>query len=163
MAKIAIAMTWALLGVAANAHAAESPPKPAHFYRVDLAVYDDANGKTVSVRRFSLNVQDRDTGRVQVGSNLPMPSGTGAGAVARQDVGTKVTSLVEERDGRLIVRTSFEMQRVAGPEGKLGPVTRKVIFDAVNAIAPGKAAVVGSADDDTGHTFRLEVTVTRID
>jgi hypothetical protein len=159
--KIALAVL--LVGTAARA---EDRPS-SHFYRVDLAVHEVAEGKKASTRSYSMMVRDRESSSVQIGFNLPFVSGNGS--VVRQDVGTKIVSLVEEQDGLLVAHTSFEAGEVAPPDGtsgeagRLGPSTRKLALSTVCALAPGKPATVGSADDPaTHHRVQLELTVTQV-
>ena len=166
MSKLTMTMLL-VCGLGAVASAEENlvaKSGPPHLYRVDLNLLESSDGKKVGIHSYSMVVTDRDSGSIRMGSNLPFSAA--AGSVTRHDVGTFINCNVNEQEGVILLRTSFEVSELtsaAASDPKLGPVTHKLSFATTSVTTSGKPATVGAAEDQVSkRRYQLDVTATRL-
>jgi hypothetical protein len=141
-----------------------APPTP-RDYRVDLVVNELSGDRKVDAHAYFLTLRERDTGKLRVGSNIPMATQTGgaSSAVMRHDVGMDLDCRVEEQGGSALLSLKVELTTLLGPAKGTAPVIHKLHWSTVSLIPFDRPAVITSADDVTSkRTYQLEVTVTRL-
>lgn len=122
----------------------------------------DAAAKTTT-QAFEQVVEEDDTAFIHAGKNVPLvlPSITGAtvNPVPRQDVGLKVKSHLEEREGKLVVGVEFE-QSATDPD--TNPVAvRKMSTYGKALLTAGEPAEIFRIDE-AGKRYALTVVAKRL-
>jgi len=177
---LAIALLLAAgLATAQEAPKAAAPPseaqkKPASAYRLDFVVRELEDGKRINSRNYSLSAKSGERALLRVGSRVPYVTGTNPATaqIQYQDVGINFDSRPEERDGEVLLSTTFESMSVVTPEKPteergnpvvIAPVFRQVKFEGDALITPGKPTVIATLDDvATNRRYEIEVTVTKM-
>jgi hypothetical protein len=132
----------------ATAHA---PPEPQHVYRLDFVVATGEAGHPSS-GAYTLNVEERHSGEIHVGSNVLLSTN------ARQDVGMLLRCHVEAAGEDLLLHSNAEMSLFEEPS-----TIRKLTASSDALVALGKPALVASVDDPVAHRhYQLTVTATRL-
>jgi len=123
-------------------------PEQRRVYRLELLVATTDPGKPPVNSTQTLNVEERMTGDLHLGSNIPISS------QARQDVGLMIRCTLTPVGDDVLLEHGIEMS-----SADEGGAIRKVSMRGSSVVSPGKPALLASAEDPTTHR-RFEVTVT---
>lgn len=139
-------------------------------YKVDVAVSEIENGKTVGSRSYTLNVADTswfgsDWGRLRYSSRVPVANGH-ADQITYADTGVNIDARLREAEAGLVLDLTVEMDVPAG-QVKVGeaayPVFRKFRYNTTTLVTPGKPALMNATDDvNAPGRVQIEATVTKI-
>lgn len=162
----ALCLVAAILPACARPEASPASHADAHtpralFHLAFVFTTTDAAAKSTT-QTFEQVVEENDTAFLRAGKNvsLVLPSITGAAvdASARQDVGLKVKSHLEQRDGRLVVGVDFEDSAAEDTN----PVTiRKMSTYGKALVTPGQPAEIFRIDEP-GKRYSLSVVAKRL-
>ena len=125
-------------------------------------------GKRVNARSYTMMVQERSRGSVQVGSRVPIATGQGA-QFQYQSVGMTIECRPIGRDGSVSLDLHVDVEGLLKPEeaglsaAERNPVFRTNIFRSEAVIPLGKPTVVGAMDDvASNRRYEIEVTATKV-
>ena len=153
-------LTLALLSCMAGVCLAQTESGK-QFYRLDYAVKQVEDGKTVNMRHYSVTT---DAGRsvIRTGSKLPLPTND-KGELTYIDVGVSIdSSNVHEKDGELLVDVTAEISNAVAGALKQ-PVIRQNKWSANVTVPMGKATTLFSSDDLASKgQVQLELTATPV-
>ena len=143
----------------------EASNKPADAYRVDFAVKEIEDGKTINTRQYSMNLNAEDSNRLKIGTRVPVEAKQGEFEYI--DVGTNLFAQLRERPNGLLLEVRAEISNFAVPEqaarSNSMPLLRQMQINGSTVALLGKPMVVGSVDDpNSKRQFQLEVIVTRL-
>ena len=148
------------------AAAPAAAPAPKHFYRLNYVLKESDEGKVINQRSYAISTTAGDEWtRMRAGTRIPVATGNvmkGA-EVTYIDVGVNIDNRLRESGGMLSLELTADITSAASDAGPAGsaPTLRQVRATTQNLIAPGKPAVVFTADDPASrHRFELEATVT---
>jgi hypothetical protein len=178
MAVSLVVVTMALLSGVKPAQA-QDDQKPVHAYRLDFSLNELEGEKKINTRHYSMNLNvPGDRQDIKIGTRVPVasasfPASAPSGSVVSTefqylDVGTHISCSLKEHGDELELHAESEISNIdAEPVGeKYGvsaPVIRQIKITGSTVVVPGKAIVIGSADDPTSNRqFQLEVTVTKL-
>ncbi len=133
------------------------------MYRFDFVLTSSDGSAAPTSTTFTLNLEESQPGELVVGKNVvlgpapPSPGGGAAtGAVARHDVGLKLSARFRTVGQDVLLSVDTEMSALDPPSTVRKLVTRG------NALASaGKSAVVATLQDEHKH-YQLTVTPTRL-
>lgn len=131
---------------------AQQRPDQTHVYRLDFTVVESDGGKAPTSTSYTLNLEERHSGEIKVGSNVAL-SGPTPGATMRADVGLRLRASFTTVGDDLLVDDDIEVSATQGSQ-----TFRKMAATGNALIAPGKPALVASVEDPIGHK-RYQVTV----
>ena len=149
--------------------------KPLAVYRLDFVVRELENGKELNSRTYRMSVEAGITGRIRVGSRVPIP--TGEKNYNYQDVGINIDCTPREEEGGLLLHTNFDSSSVvqqttirsitSGPdhatEFAAAPIFRQARFNGDSLVTIGKASIIAKLDDvATNRRYEVEVTATKV-
>ncbi len=184
-----LAVTMVLCSGVKLARAQDSTPKAdhseksIHAYRLDFSLNELEGDKKINSRRYSIDLDvPGDRQEVKIGTRVPVAtgsfpasasSGSTVGSVINTqfqyiDIGTHIWCSLKERGDELELDAGGEISNIdAAPVheayGVSDPVIRQIKMGGSTLVVPGKAIVIGSADDPTSNRqFQLEVTVTKM-
>jgi hypothetical protein len=178
MAVSLVVVTMALFSGLKLAQA-QDDQKPVHAYRLDFSLNELEGEKKINTRHYSMNLNvPGDRQDIKIGTRVPVasasfPASAPSGSVVSTefqylDVGTHISCSLKEHGDELELHAESEISNIdAEPVGeKYGvsaPVIRQIKITGSTVVVPGKAIVIGSADDPTSNRqFQLEVTVTKL-
>ncbi len=174
VAIVGFMLCWAAAGLAQEVQSrsgAEEKPakmeeeKPVHAYRLDFSVKELEDGKVINTRQYSMNLQAGDADEIKIGTKVPVE--TGQNQYQYIDVGTSISSRIEDRPDGIPLSVKAEISNFAIPEQSTGhelhPLIRQLQIKASTLAQLGKPMIVGSVDDpNSKRQFQLEVTVNKL-
>lgn len=162
----ALCLVASLLPACARPEASPASHAGAHtahglYHLAFVFTTTDGAAKTTT-QTFEQVVEEDDNAFLHAGKNVPLvlPSIAGAklDAVPRQDVGLKVKSRLEQRDGRLVVGVDFEESAAEDTN----PVTiRKMSTYGKALVTAGQPAEIFRIDE-AGKRYSLSVVAKRL-
>lgn len=146
-------------GASPASHAGHTPHA---LYHLAFAFTTTDGAAKSTTQTFEQVIEEDDTAFIHAGKNVPLvlPSITGATLTSapRQDVGLKVKSHLEQRDGRLVVGVDFENSAAEDTN----PVTiRKMSTYGKALVTPGQPAEIFLIDE-AGKRYSLSVVAKRL-
>lgn len=163
----AILIAALLAGHAAAQEAGSA--QPVSVYRLQFAVHELENSKRVSTKNYTMLVQNTDSGRINAGTRVPLPSG-GPGAGPNQfqyyDIGLNLRCRVHERESQVLLNTEVSISNIsAEAENRPGqpPTIRQISSTVGSVVHEGKPTTIITLDDPaTRRRYEVEVTATRV-
>jgi hypothetical protein len=144
----------------ASAHAA--PPAQSarapdavshHVYRFDFIITTADNGKPAVSSSYTLNLEERQSGEVRVGSNIVLSP-----SAARMDVGLKIWCSYRFEGADIVLREQTEMSTAEDPS-----TIHKVSSTSEAWVVPGTPTLVASMDEPVSHKrYQVMVTATKL-
>ena len=140
--------------------------KPASAFRIDFALDETENGKTVNTRHYSMNLVPGFTtsNEIKIGSRVPVEGKEGK--MTYIDVGTNIWSRMVERGDSLQLEVRADLSNFANPEQESRttmPLLRQLHISASTVATLGKPTTVGIVDDpNSKRQFVLTATVTKL-
>ncbi len=147
---------------------------PLQSYRLDFSFNEVLDGKTVNVRRYTMNLTGGNSDEIKIGTRVPVavgltPSSGGSPTPSFQylDIGTNLWSQIREHGDELmlVVRGDVSNLDVDSGEhaGVSAPVVRQIKISGDTLLVVGKPILIGSADDpNSKRQFQLEVTASKL-
>jgi hypothetical protein len=180
MAVSLLVVTMALCSGVKPAQA-QDDQKPVHAYRLDFSLNELEGEKKVNSRHYSINLDvPGERQDIKIGTRVPVATGSFHAASGSEnsplvntqfqylDIGTHISCALKEHGDELELHAESEISNVDDEQirekyGVSAPVVRQIKIDGSTVVVPGKAIVIGSADDPTSNRqFQLEVTVTKL-
>ena len=137
--------------------------------QVQVVISRYRNDKKISSLPYALSARvGQGAARLQVGGNVPVPSGDGKGVTYR-NIGTLITVVARAlEDGRYEIDVNVSETAVAGDNAQslnvtpgVAPVLRSYSSDMTLAMRNGQTAQFAAATDPlTGDVVRVDVTLT---
>ncbi len=143
------------------------PPSPTPF-QVEYTIHDANDPAARDGRHYILQVDNSNSrGSVRSGAKVPYATGTANGAVTQwnyADVGVNIDCRLYEKDGRLMMNSSFDLSSVAPtPQSGPGPAVIQVRTETGTIVAIGKQMTLLNIDDpQMQRKLRVEALVTQI-
>jgi hypothetical protein len=127
---------------------------------VDIVLDELDAGKKVDTHHYRLQLEERQTGELRVGSNLPIVTSGGPASTTYQrvDVGTSVKCNIRDEGGRVIADVDVELSQALDPQRQV-LVTHKIRMSTRTTVPLDTPTLVGSADE-LGNKRRYQLTVT---
>lgn len=148
------------------AKAKDDAERPLPAFRLDFALYETEDGKTINMRHYSMNLVPGfgPSNEIKIGTRVPVE--TQKGEMQYIDVGTNIWSRMVEKGDSLQLEVRADLSNFANPEQEnrtTMPLLRQLHISASTVAAIGKPVVVGVVDDpNSKRQFQLEVTVTKL-
>ena len=146
--------------------------RPVSAYRVDFALAELEDGRTVNVRKYSMSIrgaksefpQDIEAQTLKIGSRIPVSIEDKK--IEYLEVGTSIWCRLEERGNELLLNVRAEISNFATP-GQAGqtdrPVLRQLSIDGSTVAEPGKPVILGTVQDpNSNRSYQLQVTATTL-
>jgi hypothetical protein len=152
--------------VSTTAKASAEESRPLTAFRLDFALSELEDGKTINTRRYAMNVVPGYTpsNEIKIGSRVPVEAKPGETQYI--DVGTNIWSRMTERGDAVQLEVRADLSNIANPEREgrsAAPIVRQLRINASTVATPGKPTVLGVVDDpNSKRQFQLEVTVTKL-
>ena len=149
-----------------KAKANNDSEKPLPAFRLDFALFESEDGKRINTRHYSMNAVPGfiNANEIKIGTRVPVE--TQKGEMQYIDVGTNISSRMEEKGDSLQLEVRVDLSNFANPEQEnrtTMPLLRQLHIAASTVAAMGKPAVVGVVDDpNSKRQFELEVTVRKL-
>jgi hypothetical protein len=140
--------------------------KPVSAFRIDFALDETENGKTVNTRHYSMNLVPGFTtsNEIKIGTKVPVEGKEGN--MTYIDVGTNIWSRMVERGDSLQLEVRADLSNFANPEQESRttmPLLRQLHISASTVATLGKPTIVGIVDDpNSKRQFVLTATVTKL-
>jgi hypothetical protein len=145
---------------------ADDTQKAAAAFRIDFALDETEDGKTINTRHYSMNLVPgfATSNEIKIGTRVPVEGKDGN--MQYIDVGTTIWSRMVERGDSLQLEVRAELSNFANPEQESRttmPLLRQLHISASTVATIGKPTVVGIVDDpNSKRQFVLAVTVTKL-
>ncbi len=145
---------------------ADDTQKPTAAFRIDFAMDESEDGKTINTRHYSMNLVPgfATSNEIKIGTRVPVEAKDGG--MQYIDVGTNIWSRMVERGDSLQLEVRAELSNFANPEQESRttmPLLRQLHISASTVATIGKPTVVGIVDDpNSKRQFVLVVTVTKL-
>lgn len=143
---------------------------PAQSFKLDYTLTETQAGKKIDSRQYTVNLGSGGSngrlwqGELQIGTRVPV--GAKADGTAQYlDVGTRITSSIQVRDGGEVLDTNCDVTSLAPDEAKVDgrPILRTLSIRNAIPVVHGKPILLGIADDPSSNReFQLEVAVTNL-
>ena len=140
-------------------------------YKVEFAIHD-GTGAAARVRRYTLVTTHNTRATFQVGSRVPVATGSSGGIANTQytylDIGVNIDCIVgDAKNGGLGMHGKIDMSSIVQHDEKSGnapnPTVGQTKLEMDTSIELGKPVVVGSVDDpETMRHVQVEAIVTRL-
>jgi len=143
---------------------------PAHSFKLDYILTEMQAGKKIDSRQYTVDLGGGGSngrlwqGELQIGTRVPVGTKTD-GTAQYLDVGTRITSSIQVRDGGEVLDTYCDVTSVAPDEAKVDgrPILRTLSIRNAVPVVEGKPILLGVADDpNSNREFQLEVAVTNL-
>jgi hypothetical protein len=161
-----MAMSRAQETTTATKTTSDDSQKPVSAFRIDFALDETENGKTVNTRHYSMNLVPGFTtsNEIKIGSKVPVEGKEGN--MTYIDVGTNIWSRMVERGDSLQLEVRADLSNFANPEQESRttmPLLRQLHISASTVATLGKPTIVGIVDDpNSKRQFVLTATVTKL-
>ena len=145
---------------------ADDADKSTTAFRIDFALNEAEEGKTINTRHYSMNLVPgfATSNEIKIGTKVPVESKDGG--MTYIDVGTNIWSRMVERGDSLQLEVRADLSNFANPDQEnrtTMPLLRQLHIAASTVAAIGKPTVVGVVDDpNSKRQFVLSVTVTKL-
>lgn len=165
--RISLALAAAtLLMIHGPAHAQDTHSTS---YKVEFAIHD-GSGATAKIRRYTLVTTHNTRATFQVGSRVPVATGSGVANTQYTylDIGVNIDCIVgDAKTGGLGMHGKIDMSSIVQHDDKGGnppnPTVGQTKVEMDTAIELGKPVVVASIDDpETMRHLQVEAIVTRL-
>ena len=146
--------------------AADDSQKTTAAFRIDFALDETEDGKTINTRHYSMNLVPgfATSNEIKIGTRVPVEGKDGA--MQYIDVGTNIWSRMVERGDSLQLEVRADLSNFANPEQESRttmPLLRQLHISASTVATIGKPTIVGIVDDpNSKRQFVLAVTVTKL-
>jgi hypothetical protein len=172
--RCAAAVVAILLSGLSGARAQQSEPspkpkpeeveKPPTAFRLDFSMNELEDGKIVSSRQYSLNLNAGDANSLKIGTRVPVEAKQGEFQYI--DVGTNIWARIRERSNELALEVRADLTNFAMTDpqshGSM-PLLRQLQINGSTVVLRAKPLVIGIVDDpNSKRQFQLTVTATKI-
>jgi hypothetical protein len=136
-------------------------------YRLTYTLAEVDGGKRIGTQHFALTVNPLNTGRIKLGSKVPIATGSSKpeNAILTQyqyhDVGLNISARIREIAEGVSLDSNVEQTSFSEVQSSVGindPVIRQARLENTSLLTPGKPMMLGSLDVP-GSTRHLDVEV----
>ena len=151
----------ALLGIvivfAATTNVAMAdPPRPQSLYRFDVTILDAGAPTPAMPATYSLVLAENSSGRLTVGTSVPVATTAAATAPAREDIGVDLRLGYAMRGEVVVLSGTVELSSLEPGAG--ARTVRRIRVDGFARITDGTPSVFASVVDPASHR-RYEITI----
>jgi hypothetical protein len=146
----------------------QEPPqsKTPATYQVEYTIHDGSDAAAKGGRRYAVILDDQGS-RVFVRSGAKVPYTVATGASTQwnyADIGVNIDSRLNERAGKLVLYTSFEMSALADKPRDAPMVTvNQLRADSYTVMTPAKPATILTVNDaQTQKNVRVDAVLTAL-
>ena len=136
-------------------------------YQVEYTIQDGSDAAVKGGRRYTL-LLDNLNSPASIRSGAKVPYATSVGSSNTQwsyaDIGVNIDCRLNERDGKLLMSTSFEMSSVADrPRDAAAMTVNQLRANVNNVVTPGKpSTIINVNDPQTQKSVRVDALVTAL-
>jgi len=152
-----------------------APPKPAHVYKLDYVFTELEGGKKTDSKNYTLLLDsDRKTGRLRVGTRMPVATGAGEAKWQYMDLGVTIeANTLSATDTSLGLRNRVEVSSIAMPAAESGkaasigaptqPIIRNFTGESEVTVPFNKPTTLFTLDEpNSKRSFQVQLTATEI-
>jgi hypothetical protein len=152
-----------------------APPKPAHVYKLDYLLTELEGGKKTDSKDYTVLLDgDRKTGRLRVGTRMPVATGAGEAKWQYMDLGVTIEANTQSAtDTSLGLRTRVEVSSIARPAAESGkaatigapaqPIIRNFTGETDVTVPFNKPTTLFTLDEPSSkRSFQVQLTATEI-
>jgi hypothetical protein len=159
-----------------------APPKPTHVYKLDYVVSELDAGKRTDTKEYTLLLDGDRTGRLRVGTRIPVTVGTSIDAAGGRpqyqymDLGVIIEATGRPgslTDNTLGLRTRVEVSSIAMPAAESGkaatiglstqPIVRNFTGESDVTVPFNKPTTLFTLDEpNSKRSFQVQLTATEI-
>jgi hypothetical protein len=158
-----------------------APPKPTHVYKLDYLLTELEGGKRTDSKDYTMLLDgDRKTGRLRVGTRMPVAVGTsvdvpeGRPQYQYMDLGVTIEATTQfATDTSLGLRTRVEVSSIAMPTAESGkvatigslaqPIVRNLTGESEVTVPFNKPTTLFTLDEpNSKRSFQVQLTATEI-
>jgi hypothetical protein len=125
-------------------------PNPTPF-QVEYTIRDANDPAAKNGRHYVLQIDNMNSrGTIRSGAKVPYPTGTANGAVTQwnyADVGVNIDCRLYEKDGRLMMNSSFDLSSLSSNSSGGGPTVNQVRNETGTVVTLGKEMTLLTIDD----------------
>lgn len=176
--RIALIVVLPLSLLAQEAPKQPPPPKPTHVYKLDYVLTELEGGKKTDSKDYTLLLEGDRTGRLRVGSRIPVATAGSQTSSTWQymDLGVTIEATAlpgSPTDSTLGLRTRVEVSSIAMPaaeSGKAGaigsptqPIIRNFTGESQVTVPFNKPTTLFTLDEpNSKRSFQVQLTATEI-
>jgi len=152
-----------------------APPKPAHVYRLDYLLTELEGGKKTDSKDYTVLLDgDRKTGRLRVGTRMPVATGAGEAKWQYMDLGVTIeANTLSATDTSLGLRNRVEVSSIVMPTAESGkastlgsptqPIIRNFTGESEVTVPFNKPTTLFTLDEPSSkRSFQVQLTATEI-
>jgi len=152
-----------------------APPKPTHVYKLDYVFTELEGGKKTDSKNYTLLLDsDRKTGRLRVGTRIPVAMGAGEAKWQYMDLGVTIEATTQSAtDANLGLRTRVEASSIVMPTAESGkastlgsptqPIIRNFTGESDVTVPFNKPTTLFTLDEpNSKRSFQVQLTATEI-
>jgi hypothetical protein len=157
-----------------------APPKPTHVYKLDYLLTELEGGKKTDSKDYTLLLDGDRTGRLRVGTRVPIATATSAGGGQFQytymDLGVTIEATGRPgslTDNTLALRTRVEASSIVMPTAESGkaatigsptqPIVRNLTGESDVTVPFNKPTTLFTLDEpNSKRSFQVQLTATQI-
>jgi hypothetical protein len=152
-----------------------APPKPTHVYKLDYVLTELDGGKKTDSKNYTMLLDgDRKTGRLRVGTRMPVATGAGEAKWQYMDLGVVIEATTQSAtDTNLGLRTRVEASSIVMPTAESGkaatigsptqPIVRNLTGESDVTVPFNKPTTLFTLDEpNSKRSFQVQLTATEI-
>jgi hypothetical protein len=141
-------------------------PNPTPF-QVEYTIRDANDPAAKNGRHYILQLDNMNSrGTIRSGAKVPYSTGTANGAVTQwsyADVGVNIDCRLYEKDGRLMMNSSFDLSSLSSNSSGGGPTVNQVRNETGTVVTLGKEMTLLTIDDPLiQRKLRVDATVSQL-
>jgi len=173
--KIALIVILPLALLAQEAPKQPAPPKPTHVYKLDYVFTELEGGKKTDSKDYTMMLDgDRKTGRLRVGTRIPVATGAVEAKWQYMDLGVVIEATTQSAtDTSLGLRTRVEASSIVMPSAESGkattigaptqPIVRNLTGETDVTVPFNKPTTLFTLDEpNSKRSFQVQLTATEI-
>ena len=135
-------------------------------YRLDFALNELEEGKTINTRHYSMDLTEGESNEIKIGTRVPVAAGPAQNTQFQYiDVGTRILARLERQGEEIKLHVNSDTSNIDTNQraGVDAPIIRQIKIEGSTLLVMGKPILVGSVDDpNSKRQFQLEVTATKL-
>jgi hypothetical protein len=152
-----------------------APPKPTHVYKLNYVLTELDGGKKTDSKDYTVLLDgDRRTGRLRVGTRIPVATGAGEAKWQYMDLGVVIEATTQSAtDTNLGLRTRVEASSIVMPTAESGkaatigsptqPIVRNLTGESDVTVPFNKPTTLFTLDEpNSKRSFQVQLTATEI-
>jgi hypothetical protein len=151
-----------------------APPKPTHVYKLNYVLTELEGGKKTDAKDYTVLLDSGRTGRLRVGTRIPVAIGAGEAKSQYMDLGVVIEATTQSAtDTSLGLRTRVEVSSIAMPTAESGkattisaptqPIIRNFTGESEATVPFNKPTTLFTLDEpNSKRSFQVQLTATEI-